>query len=147
MYTLNLSTGIVVLTATGVQVAPAQSLTEPSYLEYMAWLDAGNHPTEITSAAIQLRRITKLGFRNRFTTTEKVMLEMASLDNPTVTLQERQMAAMLRVFLKDLDNAVFIDLDRPEIQASLQQLVALGLLTAPRVTQIINDPISAVEAY
>lgn len=145
MYTLNLSNGIVTRDADGVTVAPAQSTTDPAYMEYVAWVSQGNQPTEVTIAVLASRKITKLAFRNRFTTTEKVALEMASLDNPAGTMQQRQLQAALRVYLKDLDNATFVDLERADTVAGVNQLATMGIITADRAAKILTDPIQPSE--
>lgn len=145
-YTINTATGVVVRTADNVQVAPAQSTEDSSYVSYMQWIALGNSPSEVNiPVAAEAKRITKLAFRNRFTTTEKVMLEMASLDNPAATMQARQMAATLRVYLKDLDNATFIDLERSDTVAGVNTLAALGLLAAGRPAEILSPIIQPQE--
>ena len=85
-------------------------------------------------------RITKFAFRNRFTAGEKVAIELASLDDPTAPIEQRQISAMLRVFIKDLENAQFVQLDRPDIQQGVMQLVALGILSTDRSNQILTTP-------
>lgn len=147
-YTLNLATGIVIRTADGVQVAPVSDQFDAGFLSYLAWVGQGNQPTEVSlpppSAS---RKITKLAFRNRFTSTEKVSLEMASLDNPAATMQQRQLAAAIRVYLKDADNAKFIDLNRADTEAGVLQLAALGIVTTERAGQILNNPIQPEELW
>ena len=91
--------------------------------------------------------VTRLAFRNRFTQAEKVMLEMASLDNPAGTLAQRQQAAGIRVYLTDVATSSFVDLSRPDTRVGVQQLEAGGLLAAGRALQILDDPILATEAY
>lgn len=85
-------------------------------------------------------RITKFAFRNRFAASEKVALELASLDNPMLPMEQRQIAAMLRVFIKDLENAQFVQLDRPDIQQGVMQLVQLGIISHDRATHILTSP-------
>lgn len=97
------------------------------------------NPNYLDSSAAPAQ-ITKFAFRNRFSTTEKVALELASLDNPTLPMEQRQIAATLRVFIKDLDSAQFVQLDRPDIQQGVLQLVVLGILTAERANQILSSP-------
>ena len=91
--------------------------------------------------------VTRLAFRNRFTAAEKVMLEMASLDNPAGTLAQRQQAAGIRVYLADVATSSFVDISRPDTRVGVQQLEAWGLLAAGRALQILDDPILATEAY
>ena len=92
-------------------------------------------------------RITRLAFRNRLTTAEKVMLELAALDNPADTMEQRQQAAALRVYLADVASSSFVDLGRQDTRAGVQQLEAWGLLAAGRALQILDDPILVTEAY
>ena len=140
MYTINLGTGVVTRITDNKQVAPTQSADDPDYVDYVNWVNAGNSPTEVITSVVESSRITKFAFRNRFTATEKVSLEFATLDDPAAPLQQRQIAAMLRVFLKDLDTAQFVVLDRPDITQGVTQLVQLGILTEERAQSILTDP-------
>ena len=91
-------------------------------------------------------RITRLAFRNRFTTAEKVALELAALDNPSATMPQRQQAAALRAHLKDLDAASWVDLTRPETAAALQMLEASELIGEGRAAAILDvDSITDIE--
>src|SRR5574337_1041591 len=54
--------------------------------------------------------ITKLAFRNRFTASEKITIEIAARDDPTADMQSRSLAAMLRANQADVAAAQFIDL-------------------------------------
>lgn len=89
--------------------------------------------------------ITKLAFRNRFTMAEKVTIEIASIDDPIASMAVRQQAAGLRVYLKDLDNATYIDLARPDTQSGVQQLEALGIIGAGRAVGILSTLIADSE--
>lgn len=91
-------------------------------------------------------RITRLAFRNRYTTAEKVALEIAALDDPAAPMAQRQQAAALRAHLKDLDAANWVDLTRPETIAAVQSLEAAGLLATGRAAQILDvDSITDIE--
>ena len=90
-------------------------------------------------------RLTKLAFRNRFTQAEKVMLEIASLDNPAATMPQRQQAAALRATLADTAAATFIDLSRAETRAGVQMLEAGGLLAEGRALEILDAPVQSHE--
>ena len=83
-------------------------------------------------------RITRLAFRNRFTTAEKVALELAALDNPSAPMAQRQQAAALRAHLKDLDSATFVDLNHPEAVTAVQSLEAGGLIAPGRAATILD---------
>ena len=146
-YFLDTTTGIVTNEA-GVQVAPAQSDQDPTYQAYVSWVNAGNQPTLTQSLSVSgARKITKFAFRSRFTAAEKVALELASLDNPSGTLEERQAAAMLRVFLKDIDTAEFINLDMEQTTNGVKLLEQKGLLGTGRANEILTGEIKSEEAW
>ena len=90
-------------------------------------------------------RITRLAFRSRFTSAEKITLEMAALDDPTAPMAQRQQAAAIRVYLADVAASTFIDLKRADTRAGVQSLEAAGLLAAGRALQILDAPIDAHE--
>lgn len=90
-------------------------------------------------------RITRLAFRSRFTQSEKIALEMASLDDPTAAMSARQQAAALRAYLADVGAATFIDLQRPDTRAGVQMLELVGLLQAGRALTILESAIAPEE--
>ncbi len=90
-------------------------------------------------------RITRLAFRNRFTQAEKVMLELAALDNPAATLAQRQQAAAIRVHLSDVSASTFVDLGRDDTRAGVQALETGGLIGVGRALQILDAPVEAHE--
>ena len=91
-------------------------------------------------------RITRLAFRNRFTTAEKVALELAALDKPSAPMAQRQQSAALRAHMKDLDAASWVDLTRPETAAALQMLEASELIGEGRAAAILDvDSITDIE--
>ena len=91
------------------------------------------------------QRITRLAFRNRFTTAEKVALEIAALDNPAAAMPARAQAAALRASQADLAAATFVDLQRADTRAGVQMLEAAGLLAAGRVLEILDAEITPEE--
>lgn len=94
------------------------------------------------------RRITVLAFRNRFTPAEKVRIEMASLDNPAAVMADRTLAAAVRVGMSDLAAATYVNLDRADTRAQVQNFEAMHLLDAPgRALEILDAPIQPQEAY
>ncbi|WP_372826544.1 hypothetical protein [Polaromonas sp.] len=95
----------------------------------------------------ELRHVTNLAFRNRFTPTEKVDLEIASLDDPTATMAARKQAAGLRVALKDQESASYIDLDRDDTRAGVEMLEAAGLIAAGRAAIVLDAQVTEVERY
>lgn len=90
-------------------------------------------------------RISRLAFRNRFTQAEKVMLELAGLDDPTAPMAQRQQAAAIRVHLEDVAASAFVDLARADTRAGVQSLEAAGLLAPGRALQILDAPVQAHE--
>jgi hypothetical protein len=90
-------------------------------------------------------KITILAFRNRFTTAEKIATEMASLDDPAATLAGRQLAATIRVILRDTESATFIDLARADTRQGVMLLEQVGIIAAGRGTIILDSPIQSVE--
>jgi len=93
------------------------------------------------------RHATRLAFRNRFTAAEKVTLEMASLDDPSAPMAQRQQAAALRVSLEDVKTATFIDLDRHDTRTGVQAMEAAGLLAVGRAAEILDAPLRPEERY
>ena len=92
-------------------------------------------------------RITKLAFRQRFTAQEKVTLELASLDNPSASDQQRQLAAALRSHEEDVAVAQFIDLNRTDTRDGVTQLETFGLIAAGRAAVILDTPPTLEEVY
>lgn len=90
-------------------------------------------------------RITRLAFRNRFTQAEKVMLELAALDDPTAPMAQRQQAAAIRAHLADVAASAFVDPGRADTRAGVQSLEATGLLAPGRALQILDAPVQAHE--
>ena len=89
--------------------------------------------------------ITRLAFRNRFTQAEKVMLELAALDDPAAPMAQRQQSAAVRASMADTAAATFIDLSRQDTRAGVQMLEAAGLLSAGRALEILDAPIQPEE--
>lgn len=92
-------------------------------------------------------KITKLAFRNRFTQSEKVSVEIAALDVPTASMQARSMAAALRANQQDVQVAQHIDLMRADTRAGVLQLEAAGLLAAGRAAVILDTAPTDAEAF
>lgn len=87
-------------------------------------------------AAIEVRHVTQLAFDNRFTDDELDGIEAAA-DAPGGQPLKRR--------LKKLAKAGYVDLDRADTRAGVEQLEALGLLAAGRATQILDAPVQAHE--
>jgi hypothetical protein len=83
-------------------------------------------------------RITVLALRNRFTQTEKITIDMASIDDPAASAPARQLAASLRVMQSDLNVAMFVDLNRADTIAGIQALETYGIIGAGRANIILT---------
>lgn len=90
-------------------------------------------------------RITQLAFRNRFTSAEKMALEMAALDDPKAPMAQRQQAAAIRVHLADVAASTFIDLAAQDTRDGVLALEAGGLLTEERALEILDAPVQPHE--
>ena len=109
----------------------------PSQATLDAWIAANPVASE--------NRITVLALRNRFTQTEKITIDMASIDNPAGTTQQRQLAASLRVMMSDLNVATFVDLSRADTISGIQALETYGIIGTGRANIILNAPIQESE--
>lgn len=101
----------------------------------------------ISNNSITNWKITKLAFRNRFTPTEKVDMDLASIDNPSAPIQIRRQAALLRTILEDLRIATYIDLSRPDTRAGVQLLEQYQIIGVGRATIILDTPPTEIELY
>ena len=104
-------------------------------------------PVEPEPAPAPVKYLSKLGFRNRFTPTEKATIEFAALDNPAAAMPARMMAASIRASLADQRDATFIDPTRPDTRQGVINMEAAGLLAAGRALQILDAPIQDAEVY
>lgn len=91
------------------------------------------------------RHITNLAFRSRFTSAEKVAIELAAMDNPAAEMAERLQAAAVRAALADVAAAKFIDLDRSDARAGVEALETAGVIAAGRAVEILDAPVLDVE--
>lgn len=101
----------------------------------------------VSNVADISRHITVLALRNRFTTAEKVAIDLASIDNPAASPEQRQLSAMLRVMNADIAAATYIDLNRPDTRAGVQALETYGIIGPGRALQILDTPPTAIELY
>ena len=133
------------------QVVYSYQHTEPVPWQGMEF-DSHDHTEEAPPPAPpppppEDRRVTLLAFRNRFSQSEKVGLEIAALDNPAAPMSQRAMSAGLRASMKDQEVALWIDLTRPETRAGVQQLEQFGLIAPGRAAAILDGPITEIERY
>jgi hypothetical protein len=100
-----------------------------------------------TTVEPELRRITVLAFLNRFTKSERIATDLASIDNPSAALSARQQAASVRDDLTRIRSAKYIDLDLEETRSGVELLEAAGLIGVGRAAVILDAPISLNESY
>lgn len=81
--------------------------------------------------------ITKRAFRARFTTAEKVAIEIASLDNPAASMPDRANAAALRAYQADVVAAAFVDLQHADTVSGVRALESFGLIATGRADVIL----------
>ena len=91
------------------------------------------------------KKITVLAFRNRFTQEEKITIELAGIDNPAATMNDRIQSAGLRVAMTDLATAIFIDLADPMTIGIVTTLEQSGIIGAGRADEILNASILPIE--
>ena len=106
-----------------------------------------SNPNYLTdsNSTISIRHVTVKAFRGRFTQTEKITLDLASIDDPTAPMERRQLAAALRVNTKDSDSATFIDLDDEQTRMGVMALEQYGLIAKGRSLEILNAPVQDFE--
>lgn len=83
-----------------------------------------------------VRKITKLGLRQRFTFSELCALTAASGSYVPVA-----------ALMGNLNVANYVDLNRADTKGGIQLLVSLGLITQQRASEILNAPINSEERY
>lgn len=101
-------------------------------------------PTEPSVPSV---KITRLAFRNRFTTAEKIALELASKDNTAAPPAQRQQSAMIKVYLDDVNSAEFIDLNRKDTRQGVLLLETVGLIATGRAVEILDAVPKLEEIY
>lgn len=104
-------------------------------------------PVEPPTPTPAPRHITKFAFRERFTSAEKVAIELASIDDPTASMPARHLAAAVRVSLADAAAAEFIDLEHAGTRNGVQALEEAGILAAERAIEILDAEIDNSERY
>lgn len=136
MYTLDLRTGIVTRDSDGMVVAPVSDTTDLGHQEWLDWCAEGNSPMEVRSPEpiVEPRILTRLGFRRRFTMTERIAFDNAP-DNQLLPAEAR---AAVRTMQNDLALAEEVDLDDPDVIAGVQMLVQIGLISQARATEVLG---------
>lgn len=103
--------------------------------------DLGAYAVAVASGG----RVTVLAFRRRFTTPERVAIDLASIDDPNGTQEQRALAAAVRVSQADLSVAKFVDLQDPETRSGVNMLESVGLIGAGRASEILDTPVIEAE--
>lgn len=111
------------------------------------WTYNGNTFEAPTPPAPPIKYLSKLGFRNRFTPTEKATIEFAALDNPAASMPARMLSASIRASLADQRDAEYIDPTRLDTRQGVIDMETGGLLAAGRALQILDAPIQDIEMY
>ncbi len=84
------------------------------------------------------KKITQLAFISRFTDAEAIALDLASIG---ATVE----SASIRRYLNKINAATFIDLEREDTIAGVNQLEAVGLIGPGRAEVILTAPINEQE--
>lgn len=149
MYTLNLATSTVTRDSDGAVAEPYQDVNNPVTQGYYDWLAQGNSPTvvNVPPPVPDKPRIKVGAFRERLGEAAKVKIELASVDDPDAPLNQRMLSAKLRVFKDDLETYTHVDLNRPDVLAGLQQLLAVGLVAQADIDRIYAKPFRDEELW
>lgn len=92
-------------------------------------------------------RITKFAFRSRFSQAEKVGIEIAALDDPAASMEQRAQAAALRASQDDIAVAEFVNLNLAATRDGVLALEAVGLLTPGRALEILDTAPTEDEVF
>ncbi len=143
--------------SSGIVHQVIESETDPDGING-EWVECGNagpgwtyngstfEPPVVVTPTVT-RYLSKLGFRNRFTSAEKALIEFAALDNPAAAMSERMLAASIRANLADQRDATYIDPNRPDTRQGVIGMEASGLLASGRALQILDAPILDEEMH
>lgn len=99
--------------------------------------DNGTHKIESTGVAVTPEpdnRITRLAFKSRMTTAERIAIRSASQTDPIIF-----------DFMDLVSDAQFIDLSRQDTKDGVNYLESQGHLAAGRASEILTNPISQDE--
>lgn len=96
-------------------------------------------------APTELRQMSVLAFRRRFTPAERAAIEWAAVDRSDQTEAQRMQAAAVRASLADQAAATFIDMDDADTAQGVLGLEAAGLIAAGRAAEIMNAPVQPGE--
>lgn len=106
----------------------------------IGWEWNGNSLVDPSGLLVPTQKLTRLAFRNRFTQAERATLYgLAAQNNAT--------GYAFRDYLDSVNAATFIDLSRADTKASLNLLATMGIISAQRAQDILNNPILDHEKY
>ena len=91
-----------------------------------------------TPEVVEDKKITRLAFLNRFSDEEAIAIDLASIG---ATVE----AAAVRLYLKKVDSATFIDLNDPKTRAGVIALETMGLIGPGRALDILDLPVQPSE--
>lgn len=91
--------------------------------------------------------ITVGAFRGRFSQEEKIRIELASLDDPSASMESRTVAAAIRAAEKDASASQYIDLREPRTVSGVNAYESFGLLAAGRASEILETTPVEKERY
>ena len=135
---LQCSANSVIEPGVNLQRANYATYTYPSNGWY--WCDNYAQAQDMLAGNINPRRITRLAFMTRFTDTEAVTIDLASIG---ATPQ----AAAMRRYQTKINAATYVDLDLAETRNGVQLLEAAGVLAAGRAAIILDAVTKPAEWY
>jgi hypothetical protein len=130
-------TGIYAQLASSCQIAVDITAAYPQ--PQVGWIFTGSALAPGPNS-VQSMQITKLAFRERFTTPELMGILSAASGTSNTALE-------LQIMMQNQSLATYVDLSRSDTQAGVEFLVSLGLLTQPRATAILTTQPTASEIY
>jgi hypothetical protein len=102
-------------------------------------------PTTETQPDAARRIITIRALKQRFTQAERVAVRLASADDVSKSLEERQQAAALADWQDILNSVQFVDLDFSETIAAVELMESAGLLAEGRAAEILGAAVTDEE--
>lgn len=106
----------------------------------VGWILEGTVLKDPTNSATPSKKMSRLKLLERFTDAELAGIE-------GFANQSNAYAYALRAAMRKQMAAEFIDLALPQTVAGIHNLVALGLLSSQRASEIINTPLTEAEKY
>lgn len=110
---------------------PTEQGQQFRYMTPSGWV-YGYHAVEPDSSL----KITKLSFKQRFTTDERIAIRTSAATNPIVY-----------DFQDLVDSATYIDLERDDTVAAVNSLEQLGLIGEGRAAEILSPPVNEDEKW